>query len=118
MQSVENLDDTLLERRTSHNTVVDDDEIIHPTLQHVISDVIDMRGKVVARVALGDECAQLDVLPRSLLRAHIAAKYLPKFLVCRLVVETFEFFDFEFVGIFLESLQHTVICHLGGVGYK
>ena len=63
MQTVEDFDDTLLKSSASHYTVVDDNEVIHSALKNVVSDVIYMRSKVVARVAFGDESAQLDVLP-------------------------------------------------------
>ena len=45
-------------------------------------------------------------------------EYLAELLVGGLVVETLYFLYLEIVGIFLESLKHTVVCHLGGVGDK
>ena len=35
-----------------------------------------------------------------------------------LVVETFNLLYLQIIGVFLESLQHSVVCHLGCVGDK
>ena len=62
MQTVEYAQNALLEGCAAHDRVVNHDEVVDIRLNTTVSDVVDMRRKVIARVALGDERAQLDVL--------------------------------------------------------
>ena len=74
MQPVENLEDTLTQRRTSHNTVVDDDEIVFIGCQTTIGDVIDMSCQIVTFGTLSDEGAELDILPHHFFYPHFVVK--------------------------------------------
>ena len=55
--------------RPTHDTVVDDDEVVHATLYGAVGDVVDVRCELIAALTLGDEGAELDVLDSDLLRA-------------------------------------------------
>ena len=74
MQTVEDAQDALLQGSTAHNTVVDDDEIIHIRLDASVGYIIHVARQVVAAVALGDEGTELDILPCYLLRADEVAE--------------------------------------------
>ena len=67
MQTVEHSEDALAERRPADNAVVDDDEVVLMGRQTAVADVVDVGSQVVTLCALGDEGAQLDVLPHHLL---------------------------------------------------
>ena len=69
MQTVEDAEDALLQGCTAHDTVVDDDEIIHIRLDASVGYIIHVARQVIAAVALGDEGTELDILPCYLLRA-------------------------------------------------
>ena len=74
MQTVEDAEDTLLQGSTAHNTVVDDNEIIHIRLDASVGYIIHVARQVVAAVALGDEGTELDILPCNLLRTDEIAE--------------------------------------------
>ena len=71
MQTVQHLEDALAQGCAPHNAVIDNHEVVDVGPQTAVADVIDVRGKVVALGPLGDEGAQLDVLPHHLLNPHI-----------------------------------------------
>ena len=85
MQTVKDADDALLECGTTHNAVVDDDEVIHPRLQTAVRDVIDMRCEVVAAVTLSNEGTQLDVFNSHLLAADATGEDALQLLVAWVV---------------------------------
>ena len=74
MQTVEDAQDALLQGCTSHDTVVDDDEIIHIRLDASVGYIVNMARQVVTTVALGDEGTELDILPCYLLRTDEIAE--------------------------------------------
>ena len=67
MQTVENAEDALLQGSTTHNTVVDDHEIIHIRLDASVGYIVNVARQVVAAIALSDEGTELDILPCNLL---------------------------------------------------
>ena len=115
METVEDSEDTLLKGRSAYYGVVDDDEIVLAGLQAVVGDVVDMAGQVVAGAALGDECAELDVLPRHLLRAHELMKDAAQLVVGRLMVQLLYLAYLLLVAVELEAVEHTIVGHLGGI---
>ena len=67
MQAVENTENTLLQGCTTHDTIVDDDEVIYMWLDASVGYIIYVTCQVVAAVALSDEGTQLDILPSNFL---------------------------------------------------
>ena len=74
MQTVEDAEDALLQGCTAHDTVVDDNEIIHIRLDASVGYIIHVARQVVAAVALGDEGTELDILLCNLLRTDEIAE--------------------------------------------
>ena len=74
MQTVEDAQDALLQGCTAHDTVIDDNEIIHIRLDASVGYIIHVARQVVAAVALGDEGTELDILPCNLLRTDEIAE--------------------------------------------
>ena len=92
VETVENLDDALLECRTTDDAIVNDNKVVLVGTNHTIGDVIDVGGKVVALfLSVCDEGAQFDVFPSYLLETHV-------------------------VSLTHESVEETVISHFGSVG--
>ena len=87
MQAVEDAQDALLERRSAHDRVVYHHEVVYARFYAAVCYVVDVRREVVARVAFGDEGAQLYVLYRHLFGAHVCVENSVQFLVGRFVVE-------------------------------
>ena len=71
MQAVQDAYDTLLQSGSAHDTVINDNQIIHVWFQTAVGDVIHMRCQIIAAVALGDKGAQLDVLDGNLLASDV-----------------------------------------------
>ena len=71
MQAVEYLEDAFLQSSAPNNAVVNDDKVVFEWPQGAVGDVIDMRGKVVARACFRDEGSQFDVLPCHLLAPYV-----------------------------------------------
>ena len=118
MQSVQNTYDALLQRCSAHDAVVDDDQVVLVGHERAVGDVVDVGGKVVALVALGDEGAQLDVLPGHLLRADVHAHDALHLLLGGLVVAR-QFANLAHllaVQRLLKAAQHAVVGHFGRVG--
>ena len=90
MQAVQNLKDTLFERGATHDTVVDNHQVVNAGLQTAIADVVNMGSQVVALAVVGDKGAQFDILPHHLFGAHVAVHL-------------------------SESVSHPIKGHLGGV---
>ena len=90
MQTVKNLEDTLFQRSTAHNRVVDYHQIILVCFQRTITDIIDMCCKIITLGVIGNEGTQLDVFPHHLLRPHVPMK-------------------------FTEAVCHTIEGHLGSI---
>ena len=67
MQTVEDAENTLLQGSTTHDTIIDNDKIIHIRLDASVGYIIHMARQVVTAVALGDEGTELDILPCYLL---------------------------------------------------
>ena len=75
-----------------------------------------MGGEVVAGIALGDEGAQLDVLPCHFLGTHLGAQNLLQFFLGRHVVHACYLFCLLLVEVVLETVEHAVESHFGGIG--
>ena len=119
VQTVEYAQDAFLQCGSPDDAVVDDDEIVLPGVDASVGDVVDMTGKVVTAVALGDERAQLDVFPCRLLRAHVSIHYALQFLVRGRMAESFNLLDLPFVQMLREAVKHAVVsylCRVGNVG--
>ena len=67
MQAVEDAEDTLLQSCTTHDTIVDDDEIVNMWLNTSVGNIIHMARQIISAVALRDESPELDILPSYLL---------------------------------------------------
>ena len=63
MQTVEDAENTLLQGCTAHDTIIDNDKIIHIRLDASVGYIIHMARQVVTTVALGDEGTEFDILP-------------------------------------------------------
>ena len=116
VQAVENANDALAQRSAAHDAVVDHHEVVNARPDAAVSDVVHVGGEVVAAVALGDEGAHLDVLPRHFLRTYAARKNALEVGVGGSTAEAFYLFDFLLVEIVVKSFHHAVIGRLGGVG--
>ena len=67
MQTVEDAENTLLQGSTTHDTIIDNDKIIHIRLDASVGYIIHVARQVVTAVALGDEGTEFDILPCYLL---------------------------------------------------
>ena len=63
MQTVEDAENTLLQGSTTHDTIIDNDKIIHIRLDASVGYIIHVARQVVTTVALGDEGTEFDILP-------------------------------------------------------
>ena len=63
MQAVEDAEDTLLQSCTTHDTIVDDDEIVNMWLNTSVGNIIHMARQIISAVALRDESPEFDILP-------------------------------------------------------
>ena len=91
MQAVEHTEDGLLKGGATHNAVVNDHKIIHAILDNAVGDIVDVSRKIVARLAFGNECAELYILYGDLLDPQVLTHYLLKPLLiegaCHLSIE-------------------------------
>ena len=72
---------------TTHDTIVDDDEIVNMWLNTSVGNIIHMARQIISAVALRDESPELDILPSYLLWANIIAKNLMQLLLGGRTVE-------------------------------
>ena len=77
VEAVEDADDAAAEGGAAHDAVVYDDEVVYMGADASVGDVVDVRGEVVAAVALGDEGAELDVFQDDLLAPYALGEDAP-----------------------------------------
>ena len=118
VQAVEDAEDALLQRGAAHYAVVDHHKGVAVGHDAAVGHVVDVRRKVVARAALGNEGAQLDVLDGYLLHAHLAPQYVGQGLVAELAGSRKLAYAHaaHVVEVLVEGLYHAYERHLGRVG--
>ena len=80
MKPVQDADDALAECCTSHDGIIDDDEVVDLWLKRPVGNVVDVSSEVVTLVAFGDEGSELDILDGNLLAADVVVEDGTQFL--------------------------------------
>ena len=117
MQTVKHTDDRLFQSGAAHNGVIDHHKIVTVVLDAPVCHIIYMRRKIIARVSLGDESAQLDILYRDLFHTQSAVKQFCHALRCHcpLFLHPEQLRGLHFVEIAVEPVHKTDESHLGRV---
>ena len=123
VQTIENANDALAQRGAAHNTVVDHHQIVHPGADATVSDVVDVRRQIVARIAFRDECAHLDVFPRHFFGTNTARQDLSDLGLCgaflpvrRFCEQSGDLARLLLIEIFFKSLNHTIVSRFSCIG--
>ena len=116
METVENADDALAQGGAAHDGIVDDHQIVLIRIERTVGDVVYVCRKVVARVGLGDEGAQLYILPGHLLGADAAREDAGELVGGEAAVGLDDPAGLLRIQMFVQTLHHAIEGGFGSVG--
>ena len=118
MQPVQNTDDTLFQRRTTHDTVINNHQIIFVRNKTSVSNVVYVCCQIIAGVTFGNERTQLDIFNSHLFTTDTLGKNLFQFAVTGFMSQCFDPLYLQLVQIIVKTFQHTIEGYFGRIGNK
>ena len=116
LQTVENADDTLLQSRSSYNTVIDDYQVVFLWHEASVGNIIYVGCQVVAGISFCNKGTQLNILDGYLLASDALRKNLFQFFMTRRVTQGLDLLDFKLVQVIVQSFQHSIESYFSCIG--